>query len=76
MTSVKNWDLAFLGVTILAVIMEFLAVYDADPNTQPWTTLFINNVPMWLGIPVVVAFSVWLTSHFIRYYLGNRKVNK
>lgn len=75
MITKTKWTIGFLLVTIIAVAMELWAVYDGSPDTQPWTTLYINNIPMWIGVPIVVFFATWLVKHFYTYY-KNRKVNK
>jgi len=75
MNKKTKWIISFLGVTALAVAMELWAVFDKSPDTIPWTTLFIDNVPVRIGVAIVVFFAGWLVNHFITNY-KNKKVYK
>lgn len=73
MQNKTKWTIGFLSVTGLAIIMELFAAFDNNWNTAPWTLLIIDNIPPIVGIPAVGLFSLWLFTHFIKYYKGKGK---
>lgn len=64
----KTWRWLFLGTGLLWVLMELLAVFDGNTNTEPLTTLIVENVPKSIGLTVILGFCVWLARHFIKKY--------
>ena len=68
----KKWTKYFLGASAVAVLMELWASFDKDPETQSWTLLIVRNVPVWIGLPAIMAFAVWLVYHFNKYYKENK----
>lgn len=62
------WLTVFLTTTVAAVGEELWAALDTSPTTVPWTSLVVDNVPMWIGLPIVIAFAVWLPIHFYIYW--------
>lgn len=66
MENKTKWNIGFLGVTAIAVILEFWAVFDNNINTSPWTTLIINNIPQWAFFSFLGAFAFWVFGHFAK----------
>lgn len=64
----KTWTWGFLGVTALAIILEFLAIFDGNSETLPWTYFIINYVPAWVAYPAIASFAIWLIFHLKKYY--------
>lgn len=62
------WIASFLGVGLLWVVMELIAAFDKSSDTIPLTHLIRDNIPVWVGLPVIAIFSVWLIAHFIKAY--------
>ena len=69
----KLWTIAFLGITALAIFFELLASFDSNPNTIPWTRYIVTYVPMWVGLPIIIGFAIWLVVHFVNKYNENRR---
>lgn len=81
----KWWTVGFLGIIALAILLEIFAAFDTDPNTVPLTLYVINYVPVWIGLPIIIGFAIWLVVHFINYYrnkylmsydINERKIKK
>jgi len=68
MENKTKWNISFLGVTVLVIIMELFAIFDNNPNTAPWTTLIINNIPSWAFFSFLGAFAFWVFGHFAKGY--------
>ena len=64
----KWWTVIFLGITALAIFLELLAVFDKNPNTLPWTSYVATYIPVWIGLPLIVGFAIWLVVHFVNRY--------
>ena len=64
----KWWAIGFLGITALAVFLELFAAFDGNPNTLPWTDFIVTYIPVWIGLPIVILFAIWLIAHFIKNY--------
>lgn len=62
------WRVAFLGVTVAAVVMELVAAWDRSANTEPWTHLIGQYVPGPLTLVVIVLGARWLWDHFVHEY--------
>lgn len=62
------WRIGFLAVTALAVMLELVASFDSDPETDPWTDLLVRYVPMEVTFAAIGALLLWLPLHFwLRY---------
>jgi hypothetical protein len=71
------WLCTFLAITALAIMLELLAAFDGDPNTDPWTDLIVKYVPMEVTFAVIGALCAWLPLHFgIRYWRRSRRDSK
>jgi len=68
MQNKTKWIIGFLSVTGLAVAMELFAVFDGSDDTLPWTVLIVDNIPAFVGVPVIGAFAIWLAHHFYSNY--------
>lgn len=68
MTRRTAWIVGFLGGFLAWVAAELWAAYDHSSNTVPLTNIIVEHVPMWAGFPLIVAFSIWLTTHFWIYW--------
>lgn len=69
----NRWRLAFLTVTGLALAMELWAVFDGNPDTDPWTDLIVTYVPMEIAAAAIGGLSLWLVVHFgLRYWRRHR----
>jgi hypothetical protein len=62
------WRVGFLGVTLLAVVMELVAAWDNSGDTEPWTHLIGQYVPAPFTIAVILYGSWWLYDHFTHEY--------
>jgi hypothetical protein len=58
------WTIGFLGVTLLALVMEIVAAFDNSSNTLPWTYLITHFVPQWLFWPTLTVLVAWIVYHF------------
>ena len=63
---------AFLAVTVAAVGAEVWFATDSDPDTLPWTTLLVENVPGPIILAAVAVLLAWLPGHFVQA-IANRK---
>lgn len=67
------WTVAFLGVTLTAVVAELVAVLDHSNNTQPWTWYISHYVPWPVALGAYVALAAWLPFHFwVNYHRAKR----
>lgn len=64
----KQWSVAFLGVTAIAVAMELIAALDGNGETVPWTQYITTYIPQGVFWPVVGLFFTWFTYHFYTKY--------
>lgn len=62
------WRILFLGTGFLWVALELLSIFDGNANTEPLTVLIVENIPMVVGLPLILGFSAWLAHHFIEKY--------
>jgi cbb3-type cytochrome oxidase subunit 3 len=69
----KFWGLIFLPLTLLAVGMEAWAGFDSSPNTVPWTSYIVHNVPWPMTALGILFFIVWLPYHFWQAYHKAKK---
>lgn len=69
------WRWLFLGVTVLAIVMELVAALDRNDQTEPWTELISTYVPSEVAMLVFGALVAWLPLHFFLAYRRNRKGN-
>lgn len=60
----KQWVVTFLSVAGLGLAMELWALFNDSPYSVPLTWIIIDNVPFWLGMPIIAGFAVWLVHHF------------
>lgn len=67
------WRIGFLGVTVLAVVMELIAAWDGSSDTEPWTHLIGQYVPGPLTLVVIVLGARWLWDHFVHEYKVRKK---
>ena len=65
---VARWRIAFLGLTTLVVGMEIWASVDGDPQTDPWTDLIVEYIPLEVTALAIGGLSLWLVVHFWRRY--------
>jgi len=68
-------DNHFFGITALAIFLELLASFDADPNTLPWTSHIATYIPVWIGLHLIVGFAIWLVVHFVKRYRKQKSVS-
>jgi len=68
------WTVIFLGVTLVAIVMEVTAGLFHPAGTIPWTEYLARYVPWPVQLAAYVVLAVWLPFHFWRHdHL--RKVN-
>lgn len=68
MINKTKWTIGFLGVTAIAILMELIAAFDNSENTIPWTSYIVDNIPAFIGFPLIALFAAWLVRHFYSYY--------
>ena len=68
-----KWNIAFLGIAGAWLIMELYGAFAGKPEFQPLTGLIITYIPMWIGLPIIIGFAIWLIYHFVYWY---KKVQK
>jgi hypothetical protein len=73
MKNKTKWGIGFLGVTALAIIMEFLAALDNNPDTIPWTQYIVTYIPEYLFFGILLGGIYWVTNHFIKKYMEKKK---
>lgn len=61
------WSIAFLGVTLAAIVMEIVAGVWHPAGTIPWTEYIATYVPWPFQLVAYVALAVWLPFHFWRH---------
>lgn len=64
----NRWRIGFLAVTALALVMELVASFDGNDQTDPWTDLIVSYIPMEITAVAIGGLALWLVVHFgIRY---------
>lgn len=61
------WTVVFLGITLVAIVMEVLAGLWHVAGTIPWTEYIAQYVPWPFQLIAYVALVVWLPFHFWRH---------
>jgi hypothetical protein len=61
------WTVAFLSVTLAAIVMECVAGLWHPAGTIPWTEYLARYVPWPLQLAAYVILAVWLPFHFWRH---------
>lgn len=61
------WTVAFLSVTLAAIVMEVVAGIFHPAGTIPWTEYLARYVPWPIQLGAYVALAVWLPFHFWRH---------
>lgn len=61
------WTVVFLGVTLVAIVMEVVAGVFHPAGTIPWTEYIAKYVPWPIQLIAYVALAVWLPFHFWRH---------
>lgn len=71
MTGLKRarliWTIAFLGITLTAIVMEVVAGIFHPAGTIPWTEYLARYVPWPVQLIAYVTLVVWLPFHFWRH---------
>lgn len=71
MTGLKRarivWTIVFLGVTLVAIVMEVVAGIFHPAGTIPWTEYLAQYVPWPVQLVAYVVLAVWLPFHFWRH---------
>jgi hypothetical protein len=67
------WRALFLGLTTVVVGLEVYAANDHNPNTDPWTNLIVDYVPMETAVLIGGGGIAWLVAHFGVRYARKRK---
>lgn len=67
------WTMAFLGITLAAIVAELVAAFDHSGNTQPWTWYISHYVPWPVALGAYVALAAWLPVHFWVNYRRARR---
>jgi hypothetical protein len=61
------WTVAFLGVTLAAIVMEVIAGVWHPAGTIPWTEYIATYVPWPVQLAAYVILATWLPFHFYRH---------
>jgi hypothetical protein len=61
------WTIVFLGITLVAIVMECVAGLLHPAGTIPWTEYLARYVPWPFQLLAYVALAVWLPFHFWRH---------
>lgn len=62
------WTVVFLGVTLVAIVMECVAgLWHPAGWTIPWTEYLARYVPWPVQLAAYVILAVWLPFHFWRH---------
>lgn len=62
------WTIVFLGVTLVAIVMECIAgLWHPTGWTIPWTEYLARYVPWPIQLTAYVILAVWLPFHFWRH---------
>ncbi len=54
--------------TAIAILLEFVAGLDRNPNTVPWTELIAGYVPQEITVTAIAVLTAWLPKHFADAY--------
>lgn len=76
MKKATKWKIIFLGITLLAIVLEVWAAFDNSEETIPWTKLIVSSVPVWITMPLIVLIFVWLFFHFRKFYKKEKEKKK
>lgn len=69
------WRAGFLAVTALALVLELVASFDGNPNTDPWTDMIVTYIPAEITAVLLGGLCLWLLVHFgLRYWRRHRAV--
>lgn len=60
------WTVIFLGITLVAIVMEVIAGVFHPAGTIPWTEYLAQYVPWPVQLIAYVTLAVWLPFHFWR----------
>ena len=60
------WTAIFLGITLVAIVMEVIAGVWHPAGTIPWTEYIAQYVPWPIQLAAYVVLAVWLPFHFWR----------
>lgn len=61
------WTVVFLGITLVAIVMEVVAGVWHVAGTIPWTEYLAQYVPWPFQLIAYVVLVVWLPFHFWRH---------
>jgi hypothetical protein len=61
------WTIIFLGITLVAIVMEVVAGVFHPAGTIPWTEYIARYVPWPVQLVAYVTLAVWLPFHFWRH---------
>jgi hypothetical protein len=61
------WTVVFLGITLVAIVMEVVAGIWEPAGTIPWTEYIAQYVPWPFQLAAYVILAVWLPFHFWRH---------
>lgn len=62
------WTIVFLGITLVAIVLECVAgLWHPAGWTIPWTEYIARYVPWPIQLLAYVALAVWLPFHFWRH---------
>ena len=64
----KWWGFAFLGTTIVAIVMEVYASVDNNPTTYPWTDYITQYISADITFLAICGLFGWLLFHFGQMY--------
>lgn len=76
MSKRSGWRWAFLGLTVVVLVMEGVAAWDGNDHTDPWTDLLVEYVPGEVIFAMIGALMLWLPVHFGIRILRKRKAEK
>jgi membrane protein implicated in regulation of membrane protease activity len=60
------WTIVFLGITLVAIVLEVVAGIFHPAGTIPWTEYIAQYVPWPVQLAAYVVLAVWLPFHFWR----------
>lgn len=70
MTGLKTkrliWTIIFLGITLLAIVLEVVAAVWHPAGSIPWTEYIAQYAPWPVQLAAYVVLMVWLPFHFWR----------
>lgn len=67
------WTIVFLGITLVAIIMEVVAAVWHPAGSIPWTEYIAQYIPWPVQLLAYVILVVWLPIHF---YQADQKRKK